>query len=54
MARGLPLAFSVVIQYAVILGGFTLALAALGVDLTKLTILASAFGVGAGLGLQTW
>jgi len=42
-----------VIQYAVIFGGFALALAALGMDLTKLTILASAFGVGAGLGLQT-
>jgi potassium-dependent mechanosensitive channel len=53
MARGVPLALSAVIQYAVIFGGFTLALAALGVDLTKLTILASAFGVGAGLGLQT-
>jgi small-conductance mechanosensitive channel len=52
MARGIPLALSAVIQYAVIFGGFTLALAALGVDLTKLTILASAFGVGAGLGLQ--
>ena len=53
MARGVPLALSAVIQYVVIFGGFTLALAALGVDLTKLTILASAFGVGAGLGLQT-
>jgi small-conductance mechanosensitive channel len=53
MARGVPLALSAVIQYAVIFGGFTLALAALGMDLTKLTILASAFGVGAGLGLQT-
>ena len=52
MARGIPLALSVVVQYAMIFGGFTLALAALGVDLTKLTILASAFGVGAGLGLQ--
>jgi small-conductance mechanosensitive channel len=53
MARGVPLALSAVIQYVVIFVGFTLALAALGVDLTKLTILASAFGVGAGLGLQT-
>jgi small-conductance mechanosensitive channel len=52
LARGMPLALSAVIQYAVLLGGVTLALAALGVDLTKLTILASAFGVGAGLGLQ--
>jgi small-conductance mechanosensitive channel len=53
MARGLPLALSLVIQYALIFGGFTLALAALGIDLTKLTILASAFGVGVGLGLQS-
>jgi small-conductance mechanosensitive channel len=52
LARGLPLAMSLVIQYALILTGFTLALAALGVDLTKLTIVAGAFGVGAGLGLQ--
>jgi small-conductance mechanosensitive channel len=52
LARGLPLAFSVVIQYVMLLAGVTLALAALGVDLTKLTILAGAFGVGAGLGLQ--
>jgi potassium-dependent mechanosensitive channel len=52
LARGVPLALSAVVQYAVILAGFTLALAALGVDLTKLTILASAFGIGAGLGLQ--
>lgn len=52
LARGLPLAMSLVVQYVVLLSGFTLALAALGVDLTKLTILAGAFGVGAGLGLQ--
>ena len=52
LAKGLPLALSLVIQYALLFGGFALALAALGVDLTKLTILAGAFGVGAGLGLQ--
>jgi small-conductance mechanosensitive channel len=52
LAKGLPMAMSLVIQYALVLGGFTLALAALGVDLTKITILAGAFGVGAGLGLQ--
>jgi small-conductance mechanosensitive channel len=52
LAKGLPLAMSLVVQYALVLSGFTLALAALGVDLTKLTILAGAFGVGAGLGLQ--
>ena len=53
LARGMPLALSLVIQYVLIFGGFTLALAALGVDLTKLTILAGAFGVGVGLGLQS-
>ena len=52
LAKGLPLAMSLVVQYVLVLSGFTLALAALGVDLTKLTILAGAFGVGAGLGLQ--
>jgi small-conductance mechanosensitive channel len=32
--------------------GFFIGLAALGIDLTKITILAGAFGVGIGLGLQ--
>jgi small-conductance mechanosensitive channel len=52
MARGLPSALSSLLHYAVLLVGFLLALGVLGVDLTKLTILAGAFGVGIGFGLQ--
>ena len=52
LTRGMPLALSLLVQYVLIFGGFPLALAALGVDLTKLTILAGALGVGVGLGLQ--
>ena len=52
-ARGLPQAISTMIHYAVLLIGFFIALAALGVDLTKVTILVGAFTVGIGFGLQT-
>jgi potassium-dependent mechanosensitive channel len=41
------------VHYAVLLTGFFVGLAALGVDLTKVTILAGAFSVGVGFGLQT-
>jgi small-conductance mechanosensitive channel len=53
LGRGLPRAFSSLLHYALLLAGFLLALAALGVDLTKITILAGAFGVGIGFGLQS-
>ena len=52
LGRGLPNALSGVLHYALLLAGFLLALAALGVDLTKITILAGALGVGIGFGLQ--
>ena len=52
LGRGLPDALSGVLHYTLLLAGFLLALAALGVDLTKVTILAGAFGVGIGFGLQ--
>ena len=52
LGRGLPQVLSSVLHYALLLTGFLLALAALGVDLTKVTILAGAFGVGIGFGLQ--
>src|SRR6185295_11023254 len=52
LGRGLPQALSGVMHYALLLIGFLLALAVLGVDLTKITILAGAFGVGIGFGLQ--
>ena len=41
------------IHYALISIGFFLALLALGFELTKLTIVVSAFGIGIGFGLQT-
>jgi small-conductance mechanosensitive channel len=41
------------LNYIVLTLGFLLALGALGLDLTKLTILAGAFGVGLGFGLQS-
>ncbi len=52
-ALGVPQAISTLIHYAILLIGFFLGLAALGVDLTKVTILAGAFTVGVGFGLQT-
>jgi small-conductance mechanosensitive channel len=53
LARGIPQAISTIIHYAVLLLGFFVALAVLGFDLTKVTILAGAFTVGVGFGLQT-
>jgi potassium-dependent mechanosensitive channel len=53
LARGIPQAISTMVHYAVLLLGFFIGLAALGVDLTKVTILAGAFTVGIGFGLQT-
>src|ERR1700738_4439373 len=53
LGRGIPQAISTIIHYAVLLLGFFLALAVLGVDFTKVTILAGAFTVGVGIGLQT-
>jgi potassium-dependent mechanosensitive channel len=52
LARGLPYAISAVLHYSILLLGFFFALAALGVDMTKFTILAGAFSVGVGFGLQ--
>jgi len=52
LSRGLPYAVSTLIHYAVVFAGFLLGLAALGFDLTRITILAGAFGVGVGIGLQ--
>lgn len=52
LARGLPYAISTMLHYAILLAGFFLAIATLGVDMTRFTILAGAFGVGLGFGLQ--
>src|SRR5207247_8668810 len=52
LARGLPYMISSLLRYALLLLGFLLAVGALGVDLNKFTVLAGAFGVGLGFGLQ--
>jgi potassium-dependent mechanosensitive channel len=52
LARGIPYAISTMLHYIILLLGFFVALGALGIDLTKLTILVGAFTVGIGFGLQ--
>lgn len=52
LPRGVPGAVDVLARYGVLLLGFFIALAAAGVDLSKVTLLVSALGVGIGFGLQ--
>jgi potassium-dependent mechanosensitive channel len=52
LPRGVPGAVDVLSRYGVLLLGFFIALAAAGVDLTKVTLLIGALGVGIGFGLQ--
>jgi small-conductance mechanosensitive channel len=52
LARGSAYAVSTLAHYIVLLVGFYIAIAALGADMTKFAILAGAFGVGIGFGLQ--
>ena len=52
LARGIPYAISTLLHYVILLLGFFVGLGALGIDLTKVTILAGAFSVGIGFGLQ--
>jgi potassium-dependent mechanosensitive channel len=52
LPSGIPYAISMMLHYAILLIGFFIALGALGIDLTKLTIVAGAFSVGIGFGLQ--
>jgi small-conductance mechanosensitive channel len=47
-----PYAISTTVNYAVLLLGFFLAVSAAGLDLTRITVLVGAFGVGIGFGLQ--
>jgi len=51
--RGVAFALSAVVRYGMVAVGVLLALAALGIDLTKVTVLAGALGVGIGFGLQS-
>lgn len=50
--RGVPAAISMTLRIFVGLTGFFLALSGAGIDLTKISILIGAFGVGIGFGLQ--
>ena len=50
--RGSSYAISTLLHYVVLSLGFIVAIAALGVDMTKFTVLAGALGVGIGFGLQ--
>ncbi len=52
LAPGLPYAISTMVHYVILFAGFVAAVAVLGIDMTKVTILAGAFSVGVGLGLQ--
>ena len=52
LAAGIPYAISTMLHYVILLVGFFVALGALGIDLTKVTILVGAFSVGIGFGLQ--
>lgn len=53
LAHGVPYAISSLVHYAILLGGFLLALTGMGLDLNKFTVLGGALGVGIGFGLQT-
>jgi small-conductance mechanosensitive channel len=50
---GVSVSVSRLLHYALVSVGFVLALVVLGIDLTKMTLLVSALGVGIGFGLQT-
>jgi potassium-dependent mechanosensitive channel len=52
LARGLPYAFSTVLHYLMLLIGFLVAVEAAGLNLDRFALLAGAFGVGVGFGLQ--
>ena len=53
LTRGISYAISSLLNYVIVALGFLLALGVLGLDLTKVTVLAGAFGVGIGFGLQS-
>jgi len=52
VAKGATIAISTLLRYAIAAVAFVLALAVMGFDLTRVTVLAGALGVGIGFGLQ--
>jgi len=53
IAPGQAYAMSSLLNYIIVAAGFVVGIGVLGGDLSKLTVLASAFGVGIGFGLQS-
>jgi small-conductance mechanosensitive channel len=53
LRKGMPYAVSTLAHYTVLTLGFFVAILALGVDLNRFALLAGAFGVGIGFGLQS-
>ena len=53
LPRGAAYALATMVRYVIVVIGFVFAVAALGIDLNRLTIVAGALGVGVGLGLQS-
>lgn len=52
LPRGVPGTISTLSHYAILMGGLLLALAVAGIDLSRITLVAGALGVGIGFGLQ--
>jgi len=52
LPRGVPSTISMMLPYGIVTLGFLVALAALGIELSQLSILLGALGVGIGFGLQ--
>ena len=53
LPRGAAYALATIARYVIVVIGFVFAVAALGIDLNRLTIVAGALGVGVGIGLQS-
>jgi small-conductance mechanosensitive channel len=53
ITQGSSYAFSSLLHYFILASGLIFAMAAMGMDLTKLTVLTGAFGIGIGFGLQS-
>jgi potassium efflux system protein len=52
LPRGVPASISILTNYAILAIGFLIALTAAGIEWSKFALLAGAFGVGIGFGLQ--
>jgi potassium efflux system protein len=53
LPRGVAYALATIVRYVIVVIGFVFAVATLGIDLNRLTLVAGAVGVGVGIGLQS-